>query len=68
MGGSLRTAWPYYPVPAEKERKEMETAATGRIHHASSSRLGPGHLVSFNGRELTRECLEEVGRELGVPR
>jgi hypothetical protein len=33
-------------VPAEK--KEMETAATGRTHHASSSRSGPGHLVSFN--------------------
>jgi hypothetical protein len=55
-------------VPAEKERKEMETAATGQTHHASSSRLSPGHLVSFDGRELASECLKEVGRELGVAR
>jgi hypothetical protein len=55
-------------VPAEKERKEMESAAIGRTHHASSSRRGPGHLVSFDARELARECLKEVGRELGVPR
>jgi len=54
-------------VPAEKE-KEMETAATSRTHYRSSSRPGPGHLVSFDGRELARECLKEVGRELGVPR
>jgi hypothetical protein len=54
-------------VPAEKE-KEMETAATGRIRHPSNSRPGPGYLVSFDARELARECLKEVGRELGVPR
>ena len=55
-------------MPAEKEKKEMETTATGQTHHPSSSRQGPGHLVSFDGRELARECLKEVGRELGVPR
>ena len=55
-------------LPAEKEKKETEPAATGRAHHPSSSRPGPGHLVSFDGRELARECLKEVGRELGVPR
>jgi len=55
-------------VPAEKEKKEMETVATGRTHHPSSSRAGPGLLVSFDARELARECLKEVGRELGVPR
>ena len=54
-------------VPAEKE-KETETAATSRTHHPSSSRPGPGHLVSFDARELARECLKEVGRELGVGR
>jgi hypothetical protein len=52
-------------APAERE-KETETAATGRTHHPSSSRSGAGHLVSFDGRELARECLKEVGRELGV--
>ena len=55
-------------LPAEKEKKETETAATGRAHHPSSSKSGPGQLVSFDGRELARECLKEVGRELGVPR
>ena len=54
-------------VPAEKEKKEMETAAAGRTRHVSR-RPGPGHLVSFDARELARECLKEVGRELGVPR
>ena len=54
-------------LPAEKEKKETEPAATGRAHHPSSSRPGPG-FVSFDGRELARECLKEVGRELGVPR
>jgi len=51
-------------VPAEKEKKEMES----QTHHPSSSRLGAGHLVSFDARELARGCLKEVGRELGVPR
>jgi hypothetical protein len=55
-------------VPAEKERKEMESAAIGRTHHASSSRRGPGHLVSFDARELVRKRLKEVRHELGVPR
>jgi hypothetical protein len=54
-------------APTEKDM-EMEAAATGRTHHTSSSRPGPTHLVSFDSRELARECLKEVGRELGVPR
>ncbi|KAH9049809.1 hypothetical protein EDB83DRAFT_2553433 [Lactarius deliciosus] len=29
---------------------------------------GHGHLVSLDARALARECLREVGRELGVPR
>ena len=53
-------------APAEKE-KEMETEATGRNHHPSS-RPGPGRLVSLDARELARECLKEVGRELRVRR
>ena len=53
-------------VPAEKEM-EMEAAATGRNPHTSSSRPVT-HLASFDSRELARECLKEVGRELGVPR
>lgn len=55
-------------APAEKEKKEMETAATSRTHYPISGRSGPGHLVLFDARELARECLKEVGRELGVRR
>lgn len=52
---------------ASKEKKE--TAAAVRTHHPSSSRAGSGsgHLVSFDARGLARDCLKEVGRELGVP-
>ncbi len=52
--------------PVEKEKKET----ADRTHHPSSSGPGPGpgHLVSFDARKLARECLKEVGRELGVPR
>lgn len=55
-------------VPAEKEKKEMDAAATDRTHDSRSSRPGPGNVVSFDARELARECLKGVGRELGVPR
>lgn len=54
-------------APADNEKKETETAATGRTHYPSS-KSGPGHLVLFDARELARECLKEVGRELGVRR
>ncbi|TFY76565.1 hypothetical protein EWM64_g7449 [Hericium alpestre] len=29
--------------------------------------LGPGRLVSMDSRALARECLKEIGREMGVP-
>ena len=48
---------------------------TVHIHHPLSrvtagaeQGSGPGHLVSLDARELARECLREVGHELGVPR
>lgn len=53
--------------------KKEESAAAVRTHHpgSSSSRSGSGsgmgHLVSFDARGLARDCLKEVGRELGVP-
>ncbi|KAF8267460.1 hypothetical protein EI94DRAFT_1730637 [Lactarius quietus] len=40
--------------------------ALGRVVAAGGS--DSGHLVSLDARELARECLREVGRELGVPR
>ncbi len=52
--------------PAGKEKET--TAETGRSYHPNGNRPGPGHVVSFDARELARECLKEVGRELGVPR
>jgi hypothetical protein len=54
-------------VPAEKEKKEMDTEVTSRIHDPSSSRRGAGHPVLFDARELARS---EVGREskFGVSR
>ena len=61
--------------------KERERAAGGQTNHSSrptqasstastSSGAGSnaGHVVSFDARVLARECLKEVGRELGVPR
>ena len=55
---------------SSKEKKE-ESAAAVRTHHPGSSRSGSGsgmgHLVSFDARGLARDCLKEVGRELGVP-
>ena len=44
---------------------EKETAAAIRTHHPSSRHVSD-HLVSFDARGLARECLKEVGRELGV--
>ncbi|KAI9435094.1 hypothetical protein H4582DRAFT_1817945 [Lactarius indigo] len=42
----------------------------GGVHpdHPLGRVAGHGHLVSLDARELARECLREVGRELGVPR
>ena len=63
-----------------KEKKEDTAAAGGRHAQTGSSSSsssgggagGPGshlsHLVSLDARVLARECLKEVGRELGVPR
>jgi hypothetical protein len=55
-------------VREEKEKKEVDAARTDRAHDPRSSRPGSGHVVSFDARELARECLKGVGRELGVPR
>jgi hypothetical protein len=52
-------------------KEKEESAAAVRTHHPGSSRSGSGsglgHLVSFDARGLARDCLKEVGRELGVP-
>jgi len=56
---------------AGKEEKNGAAVRTHHHHHSSSSRPGSGsglgHLVSLDARGLARECLKEVGRELGVP-
>lgn len=49
-----------------RKEEETETAAGGRPHHPNSGRLGLGHLMLFDAKELVREDLKEVGRELGV--
>ena len=50
--------------PAEVHaRRPLSRVATGGMHSP-----GPGHLVSLDARALARQCLREVGRELGVPR
>jgi len=41
------------------------TAGTSGAGSGACSNLG--HVVSFDARVLARECLKEVGRELGVP-
>jgi hypothetical protein len=55
-------------VAASKEKQENG----GRMSTQASSGAGPGmdhgHVLSFDARVLARECLKEVGRELGVPR
>jgi len=52
--------------------KEERAAATGaQVHHGattSGASSSLGHIVSLDARVLARECLKEVGRELGVPR
>jgi len=60
--------------------KEERAAATGApvVHHGgrptraatatSGASSSLGHIVSLDARVLARECLKEVGRELGVPR
>jgi hypothetical protein len=53
-------------LPAEKEKKKMETAATGRAHEPSTSRPGPGQVVLLDARELERGCLKEVGRRAPI--
>jgi hypothetical protein len=58
--------------------KEERAAATEAqvVHHGgrptqavtSGASSSLGHIVSLDARVLARECLKEVGRELGVPR
>jgi protein MON2 len=59
--------------------KEKERAAGAHINHGgkrnrlrtittgSGAVSNLGHVMSFDARALARECLKEVGRELGVP-
>jgi len=61
------SAW----IMAEHGKDEGGPIAV-RVHHHPFGRVvatgkGPG-LVSLDARALARECLKEVGRELGVPR
>ena len=60
------------PGVRSKDKKDDSPIAV-RVHHP----LGPmgagngpdtGKPVSLDARALARECLKEVGRELGVPR
>ena len=46
--------------------KQASTTA-GTITTGSGAVSNLGHVVSFDARALARECLKEVGRELGVP-
>ncbi len=49
-----------------KPTQASTTASTVTTGSGAGSDLG--HVVSFDARVLARECLKEVGRELGVPR
>jgi len=59
------------PAPVGPEGKDKGSTAV-HAHHPlgrfATGAGGPGHLVSLDARALARECLREVGRELGVPR
>jgi hypothetical protein len=48
----------------------LGTASDGptTVDSGVGSGIGRGHVLSFDARVLARECLKEVGRELGVPR
>ena len=49
-------------APGGKSKDKDEGPIAVRVHHPL------GRLVSLDARALARECLKEVGRELGVPR
>lgn len=56
-------------APALVKPGDMDKGSTAAVHvHHSFGRVGPGHLVPLDARALARECLREVGHELGVPR
>jgi hypothetical protein len=48
--------------------KQVSTTAGAMATGSSGAVSNLGHVVSFDARALARECLKEVGRELGVPR
>jgi hypothetical protein len=56
-------------VVATGKEKEQDGS---RLSAQAAASVGRGHVtphvLSFDARVLARECLKEVGRELGVPR
>jgi len=48
-------------------RPTQASTTAGTITTGSGASSNVGHVVSFDARVLARECLEEVGRELGEP-
>ena len=62
------------PGGRSKDKKDDSPIAV-RVHHplgqvamGAGNGSDTGRLVSLDARALARECLKEVGRELGVPR
>jgi len=49
-------------------RPTQASTAASTISTGSGAGSNLGHVVSFDARVLARECLKEVGCELGVPR
>lgn len=67
------SAWVMAEHLATSARDERPIAV--RVHHplgraatGAGNGSDPARLVSLDARALARECLKEVGRELGVPR
>ena len=59
------SAW----IAADRLATAASTATGGHDNGGGAgSGVDHGHILSFDARVLARECLKEVGRELGVPR
>jgi hypothetical protein len=54
--------------PGDKDKGSIAVHVRHRIATGAEKGSGPGHLITLDARALARECLREVGRELGVPR
>jgi len=74
-GGSPSQIWWAYCTAGKKERAAgIQIDHDGRPTQAASAittgsggaSSNVGHVVSFDARVLVRECLKEVGRELGM--